>query len=68
VPATPVEVEVKVPVELPLMLNVTIKFSPAWRTLVRMKQGKNSPLAGSGLALGSSASTLGIVNDAPTIY
>ena len=32
-----------------------------------MKQGKNSPLAGCGLALGSRASALGNVNDAPAI-
>ena len=32
-----------------------------------MKQGKNPPLAGMGLALGSRASALGNVNDAPAI-
>ena len=52
------------------MLNVTIKFSPAWRTLVRMKQGKNSPLAGSGLLAARSAlsaAELGSTNGVPMI-
>src|SRR6266567_4206041 len=54
-----------VPVPVPVTLNVIIKFSPTWRgALARLKQGKNSPLAGSG---GPPASALGNVNDAPAI-
>ena len=42
-------------------------FTDLARSSSVIEAGKNSPLAGAGLALGSRASVLGNVNDAPAI-
>ena len=63
--SVPTNEPTKVPVIVPVTLNVIIKFSPAWRGApAKLKQGKNSPLAGSG---GPLASALGNVDNAPII-